>query len=79
MRRILELNHKTVEVIKAELKGAFVTSNDDLRIHAILNESLGILKELSCENGDCGGASLRKGSTRLRLRCPDSWRCRLRF
>lgn len=55
--RIYDLNDETVEVLEAELKSLLVSSDDDLRVHAIFDEAFGIFEELSCKNGDCGGAA----------------------
>ena len=47
--------------IEAELECLLVAPDDDLGVHAVFDEALGILEELSCQNGNCGSAEWQGG------------------
>ena len=54
--RVLELDDEFVEGGEAELEGVLVSPDDDLGVHAVLDEALRVLEELPCDDGNCGGA-----------------------
>ena len=54
MGRVLKLDDKFVESGETKLKGLFVSSDDNLWVHSILNEAFCVFEEFSSDDGNAG-------------------------
>ena len=50
------MDDQGLQVGKTELQSLLVSSDNDLRVHAVFDEAFGVLEEFSSQNGNCSGA-----------------------